>query len=220
MMREEHHILGLNPVCDIYYDHEKFLAYRTKIVFGKDVSQLRKEWGVELTSWSAFFHAFISVINFLTSHGYGLPDLYTKGNFLYQEANQQLVVIDNDGIQVKKSFTDIVDHIALETSLRDSYANYYNPIDNYFTNQYNAFAFYSWFYFYFFDVRLPFYLGEDTKFIKQVLRECGIQLNPWLWESTLDLFSNHPCTYIDEALFSDLAKDFKIDDHSRTLMYR
>lgn len=222
MMKEEKHVSGLNPVSDMYYIDESFIAYRTPIVEGEDISILGKQWGLELSNWNSFFQCFISVINSMTRHDYVLSDLYSIGNFLYQEKHNNVVIIDNDGIQVQQRFSGVADFIALETCLRDCHSNFFVSEESYYTDKYNAFAFYSWFYYYFLNIRLPFYLREDIQRIKEVLKKIGISHNPWLWETTLDFFSDNPCTYIDARLFSQLVQNYKIDydDKSRRLVSR
>ena len=57
MMKPENQVTGINPVVDIYYLDDMFIAYRTKIANGFDIKQLSLIWGRDLYYGSpSLFH--------------------------------------------------------------------------------------------------------------------------------------------------------------------
>lgn len=48
MMDKENYVKGINPVSDIYYIDDQFIAYRTPSVIGSDLTHLKLLWDMIL----------------------------------------------------------------------------------------------------------------------------------------------------------------------------
>lgn len=222
MMTEDYHISGINPVIDMYYINDKFSTYRTQIVDGENIASLLKKWSCNFDCWKDFFDSFIPLLNCATNHNYCFPDLYTIGNFLYQEDTKKVTIIDNDGIQVEERFAHIYDYIAEDVYKSKFASSFFDKKEQCFTRNYNAFAFYSWFYLRFLHMRLSYYLGLDIQELKDALYHRGVHKNPWLWDTTMDFFSSNPYAFIDKELFDHLMQNYQIKSESveRKLVWR
>lgn len=162
MMEEQNQIAGLNPVSDIYYLGKDFFAYRTPAIKGENLKVLMNQWNYQLHFWQPFFFHFISIMQSATSKNFIFPDLFTDGNILYQMDQQKAVLIDNDGFQIENRWVGYFDSIGqkIYSLEKPFYQKYFNDKSFYYTKDYNFFAFYTWFLFFFFQIDL-FSLKEN-----------------------------------------------------------
>lgn len=226
MMKPDNQVTGVNPVVDIYYLDNMFLAYRTKIVEGFDIKQLELTWGHDLLLWENFFISLIQIINDSTPLTYVFPDLFTKGNMLYDQTEKILTLIDNDGIQTQNRFPYVFDSIAEKVMDHRNHSNvfqkYYKQDRGYFTSEYNVLSFYSWFFDYFLGFDLPKFLNFSKEDMELSLKQKNISPHSWLWEAIMNFLSFDSSSKLDPSLFQHLCQNYKTDydDRGRILVPR
>ena len=226
MMDKENYVKGINPVSDIYYIDDQFIAYRTPSVIGNDLSHLKLLWDHDIILWEPFILWLIQVLIDSNKLSYCFPDLFTIGNILFHVESKQGILIDNDGIQVQDRFPYSLDTIACKVvdsrNHSSIFKKYFNPEKGYFTSNYNALSFYSWFFSYFLEFDIPKYMNFSMNDVLSALKVMNIQAYPDLWEATYNLFSFQTPAVLDLSLFLNLIQNYKFDwaDHGRMLIPR
>ncbi len=224
MMDEKNHLNGVNPVSDIYYIEEQFITYRTKIVQGNDLNFFREEWQFNLDRWKPLFCSLIDILSSGGVKGYIFPDLFTNGNILYNNENKKLTIIDNDGIQIKENFTQLVDYFAGQFVLKENipiFHKYFNFEEKHFTQHYNIYAFYAYFLEYFFHIELSSFLESYKKALRETER-VNFPLHSSFGEALLSLFSLDETPFLDSHSFSEFCQNYQIkeQENSRILIPR
>lgn len=224
MMNPTNYVTGVNPVMDIYYLDDYFIAYRTKIVNGLNTIKLKSKWCYNLDMWKPFLLALIRTINDGTKSSYCFPDLFTPGNILYDISSDTMNFIDNDGIQTEDRFVYIRDFIAASViDIRN-----YNPIfrtkyfhfkKRCFMPSYNVLCFYSYFFYYFLGFDLPKFLNFSKDDLCSSLKQMNISTRSSFGESVMDLSSMEPSEEINPILFEQICDNYKIDyDDQRRIL--
>lgn len=225
MMDEANFIKGVNPVSDIYYIDDHFITYRSKIVNGFDLNYLKNLWHYDLNCWQSFLCQLIEILNLGLTKGYIFPDLFTNGNILYDINTDMLNLIDNDGIQIKNRFAYLLDCYSYEVSIKKQnsiFHKYFNYKDLYFTEDYNIYAFYAYFFHYFFNFSLTQLLCDSYENFILQLKRLNIPINSGLWDSLLTIFSFDSKLTLDSSDILFLCQNYQIceKETSRILIPR
>lgn len=172
----------------------------------------------------------IHLISFLleaTPKGYVFPDLFTPGNILYQNDQQKITLIDNDGIQVEYRWAENFDcygyqiYYLMDQPIRHKY---FDSNFNCYTENYNFYAFYSWFLFEFLNINLASILNrkasDQSKGLSQILEEKGVPTHMDLFSHIMDLISPNVPNQISIEDFCLLCEKYtlKEDGSSRKLV--
>lgn len=220
MMMPEHFVEGVNPVLDIYYIDDQFIAYRTKRVTGCSINQLTSLWKYNLPNWIPFFQSVCTILENASLKNYRFPDLFTNGNILYNLEKEHCTFIDNDGMQIGNNFVgnyDIVSKIFMLNSANKNplLAKYFTDFKTGVTSNYTALSFYHWFLDYFFGLSLIDYILNpkgETIFLEH-LKQIQFPMDSDFAAHLADFFNLYTTNYLYPNDFLYLANHFHIQEN-------
>lgn len=212
-MQKENQVLGVNPVSDIYYVDQDFVAYRTPIAKGKPIKQKAALLGYSFLNWLPVICNLISVLTQANLKGYVFPDLFTTGNILIQE-HGDVTFIDNDGIQVQNRCVGYMDSYAANWYFYSSQPiseKYFNAQEVYYTNQYLPYSFYAWFFSSFLRIDLFSYLyQQDYRSFQEQLTQIHFPVSSSCYEQCMNLFSFLYDSVLTKNDFAELFQNYEL----------
>lgn len=229
MMNQKNHVIGVNPVSDIYLLDQQLIGYRSKIVEGASLEHFSKKAGYDFEKWISFFQNLIGILNQSSLKGYIFPDLFSNGNILISEDGMNIHLIDNDGIQIHNRFVGYYDKFA-EKIIINSFSNpsdiilkYFDLQEECFTNQYTILSLYACFFDYFFQIDLISLLQtQDYSNFLEFLKIHRFPIHSGFVYACMNLFSLEQNHNVNEQDFLDILKLYSIssDGDKRTLIPR